>query len=202
MTLWNNLQELKCADLNINDDTLGLSMASSIVSQPESSSQDHSIDDKSLQISRTIQQQIDVLVEKAKSNLQSEQMKKKLHELRAENIGLKSELLVQVSSESMRVDSAIEDSNEVSRLQEENEFLGRQLGIVQNKLDQAQEKLRDECQKSESLQMHLELSAETYKQLVEPLERLFFLFLMLLLGSMTSKSLDIIRCKKMGNVRQ
>lgn len=162
-------------DLDFNDDAPGLSLASSIVSERDTIIQDHSIDsNNSFQLSRTIQKQIGVLVERAKSSPQTEKMKNEIHELRSENIELKSELLLdqlRVNTEPMPADIPTEDSNKILQIQKENEFLGRQLGIVQEKLDQAQTQLNDEYQKSESLKMHVERGVEMYERLIEPLER-------------------------------
>ncbi len=158
-------------DLNANDDLPALSMASSMVSEHDSVFQDHSsIDSNSVPIRRTIQQQIGVLVEKAKNGLRMEKLKSEMHDLRSENIALKSELLL----DQLQVDTSdtpAEDHGEILQFQKENEFLGRQLGIVQEKLDQAQSKLSDEHQKSESLKVQLERGMEMYGQLIEPLEK-------------------------------
>jgi chromosome segregation ATPase len=173
-----NLRYVLCqavGDLDFNNDAPGLSLASSIMSERDTLIQDHSIDsNNSFQLSRTIQQQIGVLVERAKSSLQTEKMKNEIHDLRSENIELKSELLLdqlRVNTEPKPADTLTEDSNINLQIQKENEFLGRQLGIVQEKLDQTQTKLNDECQKSESFKMHLGRGVEMYKRLIEPLER-------------------------------
>jgi chromosome segregation ATPase len=173
-----NLRYVLCqaiGDLDFNDDAPGLSLASSIVSERDTIIQDHSIDsNNSFQLSTTIQKQIGVLVERAKSSPQTGKMKNEIHELRSENIELKSELLLdqlRVNTEPMPADIPAEDSNKILQIQKENEFLGRQLGIVQEKLDQAQTQLNDEYQKSKSLKMRFDRGVEMYERLIEPLER-------------------------------
>ena len=161
-------------DLNFNDDAPGLSLASSIISERDSVFQDHSIDSNNAQLSKAIRQQIGVLVEKAMSSLQTEKLKIEVHDLRSENIMLKSDLLLdqlQLNSEPVPSATSTERSEEILQYQKENEFLGRQLGIVQEKLDQSQNKVNDEHQKSESLKVHLRRSVEIYERLIEPLER-------------------------------
>jgi hypothetical protein len=152
----------------------GLSLASSIISERDSIDHAYSIDTNEFgTANKSLQQQIGELVEKAKMGQQTEGGRtKEMEKLRGRNEALEMELnQIRVKLQSSSYVTSTEDSNEVLQIQSENEFLGRQLGNVQEKLDETQKKLHDECQKSESLQVHLKRGVETYMRLIEPLER-------------------------------
>jgi len=158
--------------LGFKDDIFGFSTASSITSEHDSIIQDDSINSNTVYRKKTLQQQIEVMVERVKMGQQAEQVTEELDGLRIENDALKSELSqLRARPQSLPVVTPKEDSNKLLRVQRENEFLGRQLGIVQEKLDQTQSELSDEYEKSESLKLHLERGVEIYKRLIEPLER-------------------------------
>ncbi len=162
-------------DLNVDDDIPALSMASSIASDHDSVFYDRSVDSDGVQLRSTIQQQIRVLVEKARNGLKMEKLRSEMHDLRSENIALKSELLLDhLQADPNRISnnaSTGDHEEELVQVQKENEFLGRQLGMVQEKLDQAQTNLNDERQKTESLKSQLERGVEMYENLIEPLEK-------------------------------
>jgi predicted nuclease with TOPRIM domain len=148
----------------------GLSLASSIISERDSTASEYSVDTNEFgTASKSLQQQIGELVEKAKMGQQTERgCTEETEKLKGKNEALEMELnQLRVMLQS----SSYEISAEDSKIQSENEFLGRQLGNVQEKLDLTQKKLQDECQKSESLQVHLKRGVETYMRLIEPLER-------------------------------
>ncbi|VEU40446.1 unnamed protein product [Pseudo-nitzschia multistriata] len=151
--------------LGLSDDALGYSIASSIVSEQDSIAQDHSL------CRQTLEQQVEVMLECAKKGQQVQQMAQKSDELRAENDALKSELNQLRARKASGAITPMDNSNEMLQTTRENEFLGRQLGIVQERLDQTQSKLRDECHRSESLKVHLVRSMDTYEGLIEPFER-------------------------------
>ena len=148
----------------------GLSLASSIISERDSTASEYSVDTNEFgTASKSLQQQIGELVEKAKMGQQTQRgCTEETEKLKGKNEALEMELnQLRVMLQS----SSYEISAEDSKIQSENEFLGRQLGNVQEKLDLTQKKLQDECQKSESLQVHLKRGVETYMRLIEPLER-------------------------------
>lgn len=159
------LDEVLC-ELNINDKTPGLSFASSMI-----------LDKNGVLMSETIQQQVGVLIEKAKDSLQLEKVKQEMHDLRNENIALKSGLLLDQlrgNPEAVPIAIPTEDNDDILKLQKENEFLGRQLGLVQDKLDEAQKRKVNEEHKCNSLKTQLERSAETFERLIGPLETRLF----------------------------
>jgi chromosome segregation ATPase len=63
------------------------------------------------------------------------------------------------------------DDEEMEPIRRENEFLGRQLGIVQQKLDDKESNLESERSRSTHLEMTLRRTAEAQKNLLEPLEQ-------------------------------
>ena len=163
-----NLVAQALGNLDFRKGSPCLSLASSIISERESVFSGHSLD-----TDESLEKQIEELIKIAKGGNQTEELKREMNELKRKNESNEQELYqlrmkLKLSSESSGKN---ETSNDLLQIQNENEFLGRQLGKVQEKLDDTHQKLGDERQKSEMLQLHLKRDAEAYARLIEPLER-------------------------------
>jgi chromosome segregation ATPase len=100
-------------------------------------------------LAKALQAQVELIKEQKQITKQAEGLKRDLLLMEARNAELENQLAKERSQVVTPVDQSI--MLDLSRAQEESNFLGRQLGNVQDKLDHVREELEEERKKSMSI---------------------------------------------------